>query len=72
MAFAIFFAHEQQRDIGRQQNGGGGQFQLFEREVGRQPVSQGAIADLVMILSEDDELIVGIAVDICAERTLPV
>ena len=60
--FSIFLPHEQQRHIGREKDGGGRQLQLLKTQVAGQPVADGAIAYLVVILGEDDELVIGIGV----------
>ena len=53
---AIFLAHEQQRDIGAQQDRGRGHFEGLERRQRGEAVAERAVPDLIMILREDNEL----------------
>ena len=52
---AVFLAHEQQGHAGGEQNERGRQLGLFQSHQGDQPVTSGAVADVVVILGEDDE-----------------
>jgi len=53
---AIFFAHEEQRDIGGQENQTGSDLQAFKSHQAGHSFSQHAIADLVMVLGKDHKL----------------
>src|ERR1700733_9846022 len=48
--FAIFFAHEEQRDVGRKKSNGRGQLQPLERNHCCEAVSERSIAHLIVIL----------------------
>ena len=52
---AIFFAHEQQRHAGGQEDDGRRQFELFEAHKLAQPLPVQAVTNLVVILSEHDK-----------------
>ena len=53
--FAIFFTHKQQRNEGRQETRAGGQPLLFGSNKLSQPFAVWTVADLIMILREDDK-----------------
>ena len=50
-----FLAHEQHRHLRQQQVDGGDGAHRLGRRGGRQPVAEGAVADLVVVLDEGDE-----------------
>ena len=50
-----FLAHEQHRHLRQQQVDGGDGAHRLGRRRGRQPVAEGAVADLVVVLDERDE-----------------
>ena len=52
---AVLLPHEEQRNAGGQQEEGRGQLCLFGRDQGHQPVTSGAVADLVVVLGEEHE-----------------
>ena len=53
----IFFAHEEQRHIGRQENQTGTDLQTFKIHQAGHSLSQHAIADLVMVLGKNQKLV---------------
>lgn len=54
-SLAIFFAHEQKGKKWREQSYPGRKFESFEVDEGAEPISGGAVSDLIMILVADDE-----------------
>ena len=54
---AVLLAHEEERDEGREEDGGRGQFPLGQGEEVGEPFAAGTVADLVVVLGEDDELV---------------
>ena len=54
--FAVLFPHEQQRNVGRQQDGRSRDLERLEGNPGTQSIAEGPVADLVVILREDDEV----------------
>jgi hypothetical protein len=53
----VFLPHEQHRHVRRQQVQRGGKLPRLERDQRRQPVADGAVADLIVVLDADDEAI---------------
>ncbi len=55
--FAVLLAHEDQREVGGQQDDPRRQFEGFEGDETAQAVAMHAVADLVVILSEYDQAV---------------
>jgi hypothetical protein len=65
-AFAIFFAHEEQGEVGGKQEEAGGKAEPGGIEEGGETVAEGAVSNLVVVLDTDDELVTGQAGGRCA------
>src|SRR6476661_373665 len=53
--FGVFFTHEQQWNIRRQERQPGRKLEIFQRNAGAQAIAKAAIADLIVVLCKDDK-----------------
>src|SRR5689334_22103001 len=53
--FGVFFTHEQQWNIRREEGQSGRKLEIFQRDAAAQAIAKAAIADLIVILCEDDK-----------------